>query len=68
MRIVSKKVGSGYFSFFLEIEYRSVCFVVLAQSSLERDLNLWEAGDLTEVGEKGLTLRCVGMPLCINNL
>ncbi|KAH8108771.1 hypothetical protein DFH11DRAFT_1057276 [Phellopilus nigrolimitatus] len=29
---------------------------VLNQCALERDLGLWEAGDLTEVGEKGLTL------------
>ncbi|KAH8113755.1 P-loop containing nucleoside triphosphate hydrolase protein [Phellopilus nigrolimitatus] len=29
---------------------------VLKQCALERDLGLWEAGDLTEVGEKGLTL------------
>lgn len=30
---------------------------VINQCSLERDLSLFEAGDLTEVGEKGLTLR-----------
>jgi len=30
---------------------------VLKQCALERDLSLWEAGDMTEVGEKGLTLR-----------
>jgi ABC-type multidrug transport system fused ATPase/permease subunit len=29
---------------------------VLYQCSLERDLDLFEAGDETEVGEKGLTL------------
>ncbi|TDL20538.1 P-loop containing nucleoside triphosphate hydrolase protein [Rickenella mellea] len=29
---------------------------VLMQCALERDLNLWEAGDQTEIGEKGLTL------------
>ncbi|KAI5122628.1 hypothetical protein M0805_008717 [Coniferiporia weirii] len=29
---------------------------VLNQCALERDLGLWKAGDLTEVGEKGLTL------------
>lgn len=33
--------------------------IVLKQCALERDLSLWEAGDLTEVGEKGLTLRYV---------
>lgn len=30
---------------------------VLRQCALERDLSLLEAGDQTEVGEKGLTLR-----------
>ena len=30
---------------------------VLKQCALERDLELFEAGDMTEVGEKGLTLR-----------
>jgi hypothetical protein len=30
---------------------------VLHQCALERDLTLFEAGDKTEVGEKGLTLR-----------
>ncbi|TDL21471.1 P-loop containing nucleoside triphosphate hydrolase protein [Rickenella mellea] len=29
---------------------------VLNQCALERDLSLWEAGDMTEIGEKGLTL------------
>jgi hypothetical protein len=33
--------------------------IVIKQCALERDLSLWEAGDRTEVGEKGLTLRCV---------
>jgi hypothetical protein len=32
---------------------------VIYQCGLERDLDLFEAGDLTEVGEKGLTLRRV---------
>ena len=31
---------------------------VIYQCGLKRDLNLLEAGDATEVGEKGLTLRC----------
>ena len=31
--------------------------VVLKQCALERDLSLFDAGDLTEVGEKGVTLR-----------
>lgn len=33
---------------------------VLDQCALKRDLELFEAGDLTEVGEKGVTLRYVG--------
>ena len=32
---------------------------VIEQCGLKRDLELFEAGDRTEVGEKGLTLRCV---------
>ena len=32
-------------------------FVVLHQCALERDLELFDAGDQTEVGERGLTLR-----------
>jgi hypothetical protein len=30
---------------------------VMHQTGLERDLQLLEAGDATEVGEKGITLR-----------
>ena len=30
---------------------------VIKQCALEQDLSLWKAGDMTEVGEKGLTLR-----------
>ena len=33
--------------------------LVLRQCALEQDLTLFEAGDKTEVGEKGLTLRFV---------
>ena len=32
---------------------------VIQQCALEKDLELFDAGDKTEVGEKGLTLRCV---------
>ena len=32
---------------------------VLEQCALKRDLELFDAGDQTEVGEKGLTLRSV---------
>ena len=31
--------------------------LVIAQCALERDLKLFDAGDQTEVGEKGITLR-----------
>jgi hypothetical protein len=31
--------------------------LVIDQCGLERDLSLFDAGDKTEVGEKGLTLR-----------
>jgi len=36
---------------------------VLRQCALEKDLELFEAGDNTEVGEKGLTLRYSFLPL-----
>ena len=36
---------------------------VLHQCALEYDLQLFEAGDLTEVGERGLTLRSVTIGL-----
>ncbi|KAG1889339.1 hypothetical protein F4604DRAFT_1711826 [Suillus subluteus] len=38
-----------------EIRYEKVLY----QCALERDLTLFEAGDQTEVGEKGLTLRAI---------
>jgi len=50
------KVGLSYFL------YRSTCAyfsAVIKQCALERDLELFEAGDVTEVGERGLTLRQV---------
>jgi hypothetical protein len=34
-------------------------YEVLKQCALEHDLGLFQAGDETEVGEKGLTLRFV---------
>jgi hypothetical protein len=37
----------------------TVLCAVLYQVGLERDLALLDAGDMTEVGEKGLTLRYV---------
>jgi hypothetical protein len=37
--------------------YSIICYAVLYQCALEPDLELFEAGDLTEVGERGLTLR-----------
>lgn len=33
--------------------------VVLKHCALEKDMELFEAGDMTEVGERGLTLRYV---------
>ena len=32
--------------------------VVIEQCALKRDIALFDAGDETEVGEKGITLRC----------
>ena len=36
-----------------------IWLLVIKQCALERDLSLWEAGDETEVGERGVTLRYV---------
>lgn len=36
---------------------------VIDQCALKPDLSLFDAGDQTEVGEKGITLRCVYTPL-----
>ena len=37
--------------------------VVIDQCALRPDLALWSAGDLSEVGEKGITLRFCTLPL-----
>lgn len=40
--------------------YEGLCYTsVIKQCALDRDLDLFEAGDETEVGERGLTLRYV---------
>ena len=39
--------------------WRLIISVVLYQCALKRDLSLFDAGDQTEVGEKGITLRYV---------
>ena len=40
-----------------------ICSLVIEQCALQRDLELFDAGDQTEVGEKGLTLRYVSSEL-----
>jgi hypothetical protein len=40
---------------------------VIHQCGLRRDLTLFDAGDLTEVGEKGLTLRFVPVYIASNH-
>ena len=47
----------GTLRFFPQVRLLSHCHVVLKQCALERDLELFEAGDQTEIGERGLTLR-----------
>lgn len=39
-----------------------IFITVIQQCALEKDLELFDAGDKTEVGEKGLTLRYVLSP------
>ena len=41
----------------LRLLFMLFVFLVLKQCALERDLTLFDAGDQTEVGEKGITLR-----------
>jgi ABC-type multidrug transport system fused ATPase/permease subunit len=45
---------------FDEARYKKVIY----QCGLKRDLTLFDAGDLTEIGEKGLTLRYIRPCLC----
>jgi energy-coupling factor transporter ATP-binding protein EcfA2 len=42
-----------------DLEPLLMCSLVIHQCGLTRDLSLFDAGDATEVGEKGLTLRYV---------
>lgn len=52
----------GHFGWILSLA--SLNFIsVIYQCGLRRDLSLLEAGDMTEVGEKGLTLRYVPVPV-----
>lgn len=43
----------------MTVFFRLTFGLVIEQCALKRDFELFEAGDKTEVGEKGLTLRCV---------
>jgi energy-coupling factor transporter ATP-binding protein EcfA2 len=47
-----------------EAHAASASFLVLYQCALEQDVSLWQAGDLTEVGEKGVTLRYASFTDC----
>lgn len=53
MKIDIRKVSHKCYSFICVFQWKAV----LHQCALERDLELFDAGDATEVGEKGLTLR-----------
>lgn len=55
MSSVTKKVDTHLLLFLTVVNM----LAVIHQCALTRDLSLFEAGDATEVGEKGLTLRCV---------
>lgn len=56
-------VHQGYVLTYLDVCASSLTegtvMIVLEQCALLRDLSLFEAGDQTEVGEKGITLRYV---------
>ena len=53
MKLDTRKVGNKFPLMFFLLKP----FAVLHQCALERDLELFDAGDQTEVGERGLTLR-----------
>ena len=55
MKLDTRKVGNKFPLMFFLLKP----FAVLHQCALERDLELFDAGDQTEVGERGLTLRLV---------
>ena len=55
MKFDIKKVGNMFDSTL--VLRLSHVFQVIHQCALERDLELFDAGDKTEVGERGLTLR-----------
>jgi hypothetical protein len=54
MKLGTRRVGIELCCLWMLLTCR---LAVLHQCALERDLTLFEAGDKTEVGEKGLTLR-----------
>ncbi len=56
MKSVTRKAGfCGFHGLGVYTDIR----LVIKQCALERDLSLFDAGDETEVGEKGITLRFV---------
>jgi hypothetical protein len=59
MKIVTIKVDPRYATTL----HRLTWPLVLYQCGLERDLSLFDSGDKTEVGEKGITLRFVSLVL-----
>ena len=55
MKFDTRKVGNVFVPLlFFRLSH---IFQVIHQCALERDLELFDAGDKTEVGERGLTLR-----------
>ena len=59
MRNVIRKVYTLFTIILSFTKYITHPYLVIYQCGLERDLTLFDAGDKTEVGEKGLTLRYV---------
>jgi hypothetical protein len=56
MKFDTRKVGDMFLFPFLFFRLTHI-FQVIHECALERDLELFDAGDETEVGERGLTLR-----------
>lgn len=55
----AERYKKGTIAIFLPLSISFEWCLVIKQCALERDLELFKAGDETEVGEKGLTLRYV---------
>lgn len=57
MKCVMRRVSTLWYFPDVSMVLKGLAHAVIKQCALERDLSLFDAGDKTEVGEKGITLR-----------